>query len=396
MDSKLLQEFFEKYTNKSETRYRLPMSRSIKDFWPEELAYRKARGKELGLKAYNGTPYWFVLTDRMTAAGDAVAALARNEDDSSIFSSVSADTDYAIIDEAYFSSAIEGAYSTRKQAREFIESGAAPANRSEQMILNNYKALSYVLNHLEERITDQTILDIGKILTDNTLEHGTSPGYRNAPVYVVGANGETVYTAPDAEYVQPMMNQLTAFINDDDVHPIIKACAAHIYFVTVHPFFDGNGRTARALSLMILLKYGYGFFRQIPISDLLLQERAKYYKAIRSAQDPENGYDLTYFMEYYSVLLMRCGESTMRRLRNKKLLSDLHLQLTEDRDPRLMTGAEWLISENVRQMTADKWSKKYNVSFETARKDLNRLTELGFLNKHINGHKHFYELKTDK
>ena len=85
MDSKLLQEFFEKYTNKSETRYRLPMSRSIKDFWPEELAYRKARGKELGLKAYNGTPYWFVLTDRMTAAGDAVAALARNEDGSSIY-----------------------------------------------------------------------------------------------------------------------------------------------------------------------------------------------------------------------------------------------------------------------------------------------------------------------
>ena len=221
MDSKLLQEFFEKYTNKSETRYRLPMSQSIKEFWPEELEYRKVRGKDLGLKAYNGIPYWFVLTDRMTAAGDAVAALARNEDDSSIFSFVSADADFAIIDEAYFSSAIEGAYSTRKQAREFIESGAAPANRSEQMILNNYKALSYVLDHLEEKITDQTLLDIGKILTENTLEHGILPGYRNAPVYVVGTNGETVYIEP--AFNDGCTNK--AFImetNDTSVIDIIK------------------------------------------------------------------------------------------------------------------------------------------------------------------------------
>ena len=386
-----LKEYFIKnYYPRKEIVYRLPVSLPAAEFWPEELKLRRALATELPLRAVTGDNYWFVPTERFLAAGDALSKIARYQDTDALPQYAHDD---GIIDEAYYSSAIEGAYTTRVEARNLIQSARQPRNKDEQMIVNNYEALRFVLDHLDTPVNEAMTLEIARILTDKTLEPGTKPGWRDAGVQVVSGRQDVVYTAPPPEMIRPMLEDLFAFAAMKEVHPIVKACAVHIYFVTVHPLFDGNGRTARALAYMILLQSGYDFFRQVPISGLLAQERTKYYKAIRASQDPENGNDLTYFMKYYADMLIRTltdiHDHMDQKLRVEKLSKEAAGLASAE---RLSAGLEWLYSKGFASVTTERWKDKFGVSFETARKDLNWLAEHGYLKARNSGHKRFYDI----
>ena len=389
----LILHFMENYYPRQEIVYRLPVSLPISEFWPEELAHRHSQAVQLPLRTVADEHYWYVPTKKLLAAGDKLAKIVRYEDTNAL-------PQYAhetsIIDEAFYSSAIEGAFSTRAKAHELIQSGKKPETKDERMIANNYEALHFVLDHLDAPISEAITLEIARILTAGTLEDETKHGWRNGPVYVISGRQKVVYVPPDADKIRPMLDDLFAFLAMEDVHPIIKACVAHIYFVTVHPLFDGNGRTARALSYMILLQAGYDFFRQVPISGLLAQERSKYYKAIQASQNPENGNDFTYFVEYYSDMLNRSMSEIHTHMNEKwrleKLRKDAASLASVD---RLANGMEWLYSKEIHTITTDKWKEKLNVSFETARKDLTWLSDNGYLDVRISGHKKFFDIKTE-
>lgn len=386
----LLEYFANAYLPKSEAVYRLPVSVSVEEFWQEVLAYRRKHAIMLPLRAFDNHVYWYMPTKRLLNAGDNIARMAR---DAEISAMPQYAADEGLMDEAYFSSVIEGAYSTKQRAREFIIGGTRPKDKSERMILNNYSALRFVLSHLDSPISEALILEIAKLLTEGTLEDGAKHGYREGGVQVVSGRQEVIYTAPPAEYVKPMMDALLRYIADTSVHPIIKACVTHIYFVTVHPLVDGNGRTARALSYMILLQAGYDFYRQFPISGLLAEQRSLYYKAIRAAQSPDNGYDFTYFIEYYAEMLNRCAEGIYERAANYKRIRILRARLESvDGGERILRGAHWLLEEGVKTITADKWKNKFKVSFETARQDLLRLEKEGVVVMRAVGRKHFFDI----
>lgn len=386
----LLQYFMENYFPRNEIVYRLPLSLPIAEFWPEMLRYRRGQAVDLPLRTAGGENYWYVPTEKLLQAGDALAQTVRYEKTDTISPHIQEE---GMIDEAFYSSAIEGAYSTRAKARELIQTGKKPETKDERMIVNNYEALRFVLEHLDSPVNEALTLEIARILTEGTLEEGTKPGWRDGAVQVISGRQEVVYVAPDANQIRPMLEDLFSFLTLDDVHPVIKACAAHIYFVTIHPLFDGNGRTARALAYMILLQSGFDFFRQIPISGLLSQERAKYYKAIRAAQDPANGNDFTYFMEYYAEMLLRSIAGVNARMNEKKRLERLRREAAAlAAADRLCAGMEWLYERNFESITTDKWKDKFKVSFETARKDLVWLSEHGCLSVRTSGHKKFFDV----
>ena len=386
----LLQYFMDNYYPRQEIVYRLPASLPIADFWPEEIQYRKDRASVLPLHTASGESFWYVPTNRFLQSGDALAQAARYESTNEL---PQYSHDDSIIDEAFYSSAIEGAYSTKARARELIQSGKSPESKDERMIVNNYDALRFVLDHLDTPINEAITLEIARILTEGTLEEGTKSGWRDGPVQVVSGRQEVVYVAPDADTIRPMLDDLFAFLQMDDVHPVIKACAVHIYFVTIHPLFDGNGRTARALAYMILLQAGYDFFRQVPISGLLVQERSKYYKAIRASQDPVNGNDFTYFMEYYADMLLRSISDIHSHMNEKMKVAELRKAASSLASvDRLADGLEWLYSKGFETITTDKWKDKFKISFETARKDLSWLADHGFLNIRTSGHKKFFDV----
>ncbi len=385
----LIQQFLNRYLCRKDIIHRLPVSLPISEFWPMLQNARAQQSIELPLRDSEGNAFRFVLNTSIERQCDSVAALARKD---TIFETGALEhmIDDAVIDEAIFSSLIEGAFTSREAAVGFIRKHKEPTNKSEQMVKNNYDALTYVLEHLEYDITDKTIIDIAAIVTRNAAEEQVN-GYRKGKVYVMGRE-EIVYTPPEAEYVPDMMNSLIRFIGDYDLHPVLKACIAHFYFVYVHPFGDGNGRTARALSYMMLLKSGYEFFRYFSISSLVAKERGRYYKAIRNVEEDPG--DMTYFIDFYSDMLSR-SVAEMEKHLTHHVLADQRLRELEKAgalNKRQMDGAKWLLTGDSERITVETWRKKFKVTTETARRDLLTLCEQGLLLRQMEGRKAVFHI----
>lgn len=380
----LIAQFMERYLSRQEIIHRLPVTVSIKQFWPELEKERRSRAQELPLLDQDGNPFWFVLTGSIERQCNEIAALARRD---IAFTGPEFDLLFedAVVDEAVYSSMIEGAFTSREQAADFIRKNKQPRNKSEQMVKNNYDALIYVLEHLDEEITEDTIMQIAKLVTQSAAEVQVS-GYRGGAVYVTGREG-VVYTPPGADAVPRMMRSLVDFIRNSELHPLLKACVAHFYFVYVHPFGDGNGRTARTLSYMMLLKAGYDFFRYFSISDIVAEERGKYYRSMKNVEDSSG--DMTYFIEVYSGMLLRAVEQMEHHLKYHVLAGQKLKALGEQGtlNERQLKGAKWLLEGGDSGVTVEVWRKKYKVATETARRDLLALCDAGVLAREVEGRK---------
>lgn len=380
----LIAQFMERYLSRQEIIHRLPVSISIQQFWPELEKERRKRGQELPLLAQNGKPFWFVLTGGIEKQCDAIAELARRD---IAFTGPEFDALFqdAVVDEAVYSSVIEGAFTSREQAIDFIRQNKQPRNKSEQMVKNNYDALTYVLEHLEDEISEETILQIAQIVTRSAAEVQVN-GYRNGAVYVTGREG-VVYTPPQADAVPEMMRSLVTFIQKSELHPLLKACIAHFYFVYIHPFGDGNGRTARALSYMMLLQSGYDFFRYFSISGIVAEERGKYYRSMRNVENSDG--DMTYFIDAYSGMLARTVEQMENHLKYHVIAGQKLKELEQNStlNERQLKGAKWLLESSGSNVTVEIWRKKYKVVTETARRDLLALCDAGLLVRELDGRK---------
>ncbi len=380
----LIAQFMERYLSRQEIIHRLPVSISIQQFWPELEKERRKRSQELPLLAQNGKPFWFVLTGGIEKQCDAIAELARRD---IAFTGPEFDALFqdAVVDEAVYSSVIEGAFTSREQAVDFIRQNKQPRNKSEQMVKNNYDALTYVLEHLEDEISEETILQIAQIVTRSAAEVQVT-GYRDGAVYVTGREG-VVYTPPQADAVPEMMRSLVTFIQKSELHPLLKACIAHFYFVYIHPFGDGNGRTARALSYMMLLQFGYDFFRYFSISGIVAEERGKYYRSMRNVEDSDG--DMTYFIDAYSGMLARTVEQMENHLKYHVIAGQKLKELEQNGtlNERQLKGAKWLLESSGSNVTVEIWRKKYKVVTETARRDLLALCDAGLLVRELDGRK---------
>ena len=155
----------------------------------------------------------------------------------------------------------------------------------------------------------------------------------------------------------------------------------------MHPFADGNGRTARALSYMMLIQSGYAFFRYFSISNLVAKERGKYYRAMANVEESEG--DMTYFIDFYSGMLARSVQEMENHLTHH-VLAGARLRELENSgqlNSRQLAGAKWLLEGDHERATVETWRKKYKIVTETARKDLLRLCECGVLERTMEGKK---------
>jgi len=176
-------------------------------------------------------------------------------------------------------------------------------------VQNYLKALQYIGKVVEnkQRISERVVLRIHKLVTDKTLPEEQSGHYRKGSVYVVrrrlGMPQEILYTAPDAKRVPQLMADLVGWIQksaEENINPIIVAGIAHQEFAAIHPFNDGNGRTARALATLILYERGYDFRRLFALEDYYNKNRQKYYQAINIGKNyGEREIDFTRWLEYF-------------------------------------------------------------------------------------------------
>ena len=213
----------------------------------------------------------------------------------------------ALMEESIFSSMIEGATTTRVKAKDMLRKGKKPNNKSEQMILNNYKTIQYISENKSEEITIHKLFEIHKLVTENTLEEENCGVFRNTNEVLVmnQITGEIVHTPPSFKKLEELMQSFCDFFNNNPkeefIHPIVKASILHFLIGYIHPFVDGNGRSARALFYWYLLKNGYWLTEYLSISRVILKTKTQYEKAyIYSEIDEMN---VSYFIHYQVKVL---------------------------------------------------------------------------------------------
>lgn len=153
---------------------------------------------------------------------------------------------------------------------------------------------------LEGKKVQGIIREVHKILVKDVRGSQADPGnYRKIQNYVANSRTrEVVYTPPAPLDVPHLMREFTEWVSKaEDVSPILVAGIAQFQFVHIHPFIDGNGRTARLLSTLILYKTGYDFKRLFTISEYYDKDRPAYYQAIQTVR--KNSMDMTTWLEYF-------------------------------------------------------------------------------------------------
>lgn len=319
----LFKQLDRRYASKREMLSRIPLGIHPDSVWHELLSRRRAGSTVLPLYARNGQPYWYVITDRMAAASEKIVeTLFENDAEFDPYTDASP---VSALEEVFYTSYVEGAGITMAGAMEFLTGERPPRDIEEQLITNNRAALGYAGGNLYRRIDADLLGELAEILTEGMDAGGREYRVTDEVDYALEENGD--FDAVPAALVPDRMSGLYAFLSDPKAHPLIKAAVAQAYIIAVRPFPEGNDRLGRILSEMILLRAGYGFFRDVSLSALIARKSFGYYEALANVTREENEGDLTYFLEYFLELLSRAVDE--RRLRALKKNEEARLEETE-------------------------------------------------------------------
>lgn len=210
----------------------------------------------------------------------------------------------AMVLEAHHSTHIEGTRITLPQAERILagEEVEGVDRDDRQELLNYREAVAFVSDYLGELtdINEGLIKEIHSILVKDVRGGTLEPGrYRTVQNYVGNVvTGEVIYTPPPPEDVPGQMVQLVDWLNrGKGMSPVLVAGIAQHAFVDIHPFLDGNGRTARVLCTLILYLNGYDFQRLFSLSQFYDQALQDYYDAIQQVREADG--DLTSWLEYF-------------------------------------------------------------------------------------------------
>lgn len=358
---------------------------SSKDLWNSIKFYRKLRSNYI---YFNNYRFSFLITDKMQQllhlfdlhiGGNLTSNTGIAESDRTKFMINS------IMEEAISSSQIEGAATTRKKAKEMIRQEKKPKNKSEQMIMNNFITMKHIVQHKEDKLTPQLILEVHKLISKNTLDENKDEGkFRSAnDVYVVDhVNSEIVHTPPSYKEIEPLIASLCDFFNKDNepfVHPIIKGCIIHFMIGWIHPFVDGNGRTARALFYWYMLQKGYWLVEFLSISRIIQNTKTQYEKAFLYTENDDN--DVGYFIHYH-LKTMDKALIDLKKYINKKqqeISQAADFMKIDGVNERMAQIIKIIYDDSDRILNTKEIKNRFGVSDFTARADLKALTALGFL-----------------
>ena len=211
---------------------------------------------------------------------------------------------------------------------------------------------------------------------------------KEAMQVVSGAMGKerVHYEAPPSEEVPRMMNGLLEWIetNDSKTDPLIKAAIAHLWFVTIHPFDDGNGRICRTITEMLLSRADHTGKRYYSLSSQILQNRKAYYDNLEHAQ--KGGMDVTEWVAWFLSTLKDAINASLTKTENvvrKRQFWNRHEQTPFNERQRKMLNR--LFDGFEGKLNSSKWYKICHCSQDTATRDLNDLVNKGVLRKTDDG-----------
>lgn len=197
---------------------------------------------------------------------------------------------------------------------------------------------------------------------------------------------ETIhFQAPDAEVLQDEMDYFLKWFNTEtSMDPVIKAAIAHLWFVTIHPFDDGNGRIARAVADLQLARSDKTSNRFYSMSAQIRIDRNAYYSKLESTQ--KGTLDITEWIEWFLECLDRALSATSVTLAGvlqKSRFWEKHKEISLNERQRIMI--QKLLNGFVGKLSSSKWAKMAKCSSDTAVRDINDLVKKDILQKDEGG-----------
>lgn len=291
------------------------------------------------------------------------------------------------MEEAIASSQMEGAATTRKVAKEMLRKSISPRTHGEKMIYNNYQTIRFILDHKEDELTKEALLHIHRLMTHKTLENSNDEGrFRedNSVVVEDGMTHETIHTPPDHKEIDGLIDEVCRLFNGKAsngifVHPIIEGIIIHFLIAFIHPFVDGNGRTARAVFYWYMLRRGYWLTEYLSISRIIGRSKRQYEKAYLYTECDEN--DLGYFVAYHlRAIDLAYGE--LRQYIQRKIDEQQHaidfLKLGHI-NARQAQIIKWYYDTPSLSFSVKEIQTRMNISYPTAQRDLEGLVKRGYI-----------------
>jgi len=290
----------------------------------------------------------------------------------------------ALIHNTHSSTAIEGNKLTLEQV-EALASGkdVLATDKDKQEVLNYIEALEKIPTLAKKgEIQNQDLLNIHRIITKNVMENNSDSGtFRNRQVFVgrrvikgTGLKTEVEYMPPPTEKVPELVEEFIDWLNSGktwELNPVLLAGLVHYEIARIHPFIDGNGRTARLLATVIFYLSGFDHRRIFALDDYYDRDRKAYYAALKTAQT--NNGDLTQWLEYftdgvaYSVTEVK---DTVLKLGKQRKKGDAQIPLTT----KQMQIVEYINTHG--KVTNRDLQDLFNISAQAVHKELAKLVEL--------------------
>ena len=270
------------------------------------------------------------------------------------------------------STAIEGNTLTIEQVEKVIRGEVIHAIPEEIIEVRNYNSAIKYLSEIDQSnlpIRDADIRQIHSLVIANTSKSYDAGKYRDIQV-VVGK-----YTPPSSYDIPALMEEFIKWLRAPQVYStFLLAGIAHYRFVEIHPFIDGNGRTTRLLTKLILIKNGYDIRQYFSLESFYNKDRKRYYEALESANREA---DLTQWLEYFLDGLIIQAENAKARI------IELIDMKAIDTSIRLNKNQVKLLKyfNSHRNISRKEYMKISGLSKSGAVNDLNNLIDLGFINK---------------
>jgi Fic family protein len=389
-----------RYLHHEELRYRTPPAGLDHDqWWAATSLGRMPLMQALPLKDKQGNAFRFatpqpVLIDLHHIDRDAAGQI-RAPEGAPIHENRQPYLLASLIEEAITSSQLEGAATTRKVAADMLREGRRPRDHSEQMIFNNYRAMEHLRELRNEAITPQSILELHRMLTVDTLDNADDAGRlrtSNDVQVIAQRDGSILHTPPDYNELPQRLTALCAFANASEdsqpfVHPVLRAILLHFMIGYDHPFVDGNGRTARALFYWSMARSGYWLMEFVSISHILKNAPAKYVRAYLHTETDHG--DTTYFLIHQLKTIRRAiaalhayiARKTAEQKSTEQLLADNAPLLRFRLNHRQIAILRTALKNPDTALRIDAHQNTHGVVYQTARADLLDLESLGLLVK---------------
>jgi Fic family protein len=295
---------------------------------------------------------------------------------------------------SFASTSIEGNPLPLTDVKRILKNKPQNIRDSEREVLNYNEALKEINGKLAQGAIPFTlalILKIHKQVTNKLLPASQSGTLRADPVFVNDPRtGSTIYWPPDAGDVPALVNDIIQFVetNKTKIDPLILAGLFHKQMVVIHPFMDGNGRTTRLLTKILLANMGLNTFNLFSFENYYNQNVTRYFQTVGVRGDY---YEISQTIEYSSWLEYFTGGIIDELLRVEKVLPRSSQSPMDELKPYHHRILDFIKEKGY--ITDKDYAGLVNRARQTRRLDFNKLIELGFIQREGQGKNTYYKLR---